>query len=230
MNTRYDISAINAREAIEELRLAAYEQGYKDAVNDLKRATPISKELTRDEVVEMAKRIIEALKRPGVIHIHGVPYPWEYRENLECQGSGIAYNTEYIVNKEKRTVVVLLRGFNAGDVIEKGIAKCDPDDCFNVHIGKAIALHRALGLEVPKEYLNAPQPTDVRVGDVVEYRWIDGSDLYTIDRDVVEKVEGSEVTYANNGGWDPLDYILNRGDAEQLVWVCDDSREGEEAE
>ena len=49
----------------------------------------------------------------------------------------------------------------------RGIAKAAPDDCFNVHIGKAIALHRALGLEVPDEYLNAPQPTEVRVGDAV---------------------------------------------------------------
>jgi len=226
MNTRYDIAAANAREVIEELRLAAYEQGYKDAVRELRKVAPVSRALTRDEVVEMAKRSIESLKRPGVRDICGVSHPWEYRKNLEGEGSGIAYNTEYIVNKEKRTVVVLLRGFNFGDVLEKGIAKCDPDDCFNVHIGKAIALHRALGLEVPKEFLNAPQPTEVRVGDIIEYRWIDGSDL-DIDRDVVEKVEGNEVTYANDGGWDPLDYILKRGDSEQLVWVCDDSREGE---
>lgn len=55
----------------------------------------------------------------------------------------------------------------SGDVISKGIAKCASSDCFNVHIGKAIALRRALGHQVPTEYLNAPQPTEVHVGDVV---------------------------------------------------------------
>lgn len=224
MNTRYDIAAANAREAIEELRLAAYEQGYKDAVNALKQVAPVSKELTRDEVIEMAKRSVESLKRPGEDFCGG--RLWEYREDLRNNGSGDAYTAEYVVNSDKRTVVVLLRGYSTGWVLRKGIAKCGPEECFNVHIGKAIALHRALDLEVPKEFLNAPQPTEVRVGDIIEYRWIDGSDL-DIDRDVVEKVEGNEVTYANDGGWDPLDYILNRGDSEQLVWVCDDSREGE---
>ncbi len=52
-------------------------------------------------------------------------------------------------------------------VRDRGIAKATPDDCFNIHIGKAIALRRALGLAVPDEYLNAPQPTEVRVGDFV---------------------------------------------------------------
>jgi len=78
-------------------------------------------------------------------------------------------DVEFIVNKEKRTVAVLLRGYLSGQVYEKGIAKADPSDCFNVHIGKAIALRRALGLEVPAEYSNAPAPTEVRIGDVIWY-------------------------------------------------------------
>src|SRR5699024_6527622 len=84
------------------------------------------------------------------------------------EGSGDAYNGEFVVNKEKRTVVALLRGWGSGTIVKRGIAKCAPKDCFNVHIGKAIALRRALGLEVPDEYLNAPQPTEVREGDIVE--------------------------------------------------------------
>src|SRR5690606_31968390 len=70
---------------------------------------------------------------------------------------------------EKRTVVCLLKGFRIPVIYAKGIAKCAPGDCFNVHIGKAIALRRALGLKVPSDYLNAPQPTEVRVGDVVKF-------------------------------------------------------------
>src|SRR5690606_7062031 len=78
-------------------------------------------------------------------------------------------SAEFIVNEDKRTIVALLRGKHSSKVRAKGTAKCAPGDCFNVHIGKAIALRRALGLEVPTEYLNAPQPTEVRVGDVVDY-------------------------------------------------------------
>lgn len=77
-------------------------------------------------------------------------------------------DTDFIVNAEKRTVVALRKSKMYGHIKSKGIAKCVPSDCFNVHIGKAIALRRALGLEVPSEYLNVPQPTDVRVGDIIE--------------------------------------------------------------
>ncbi len=78
-----------------------------------------------------------------------------------------AKHVKFFINKEKRTVAALLVSRVSRRVFERGIAKCDPTDCFNVHIGKAIALRRALGLEIPDEYLNAPQPTEVRVGDVV---------------------------------------------------------------
>lgn len=63
----------------------------------------------------------------------------------------------YIVNRDKRTVVALLELKLKGTVWGRGIAKCAPDDDFDVNIGKAIALRRALGLPVPDEYLNAPQ-------------------------------------------------------------------------
>lgn len=93
-----------------------------------------------------------------------------------------AYGTypEYVINRDKRTVVCLLRGYVGHTVLSRGIAKCDPDDCFNVHIGKTISLRRALGIEVPEEYANAPQPTKYRAGDVI--RLPNGS-LYTCRHD-----------------------------------------------
>ncbi|MCY8754774.1 hypothetical protein [Bacillus haynesii] len=110
----------------------------------------------RDGIVEQAKEDIENLKRRSpngkLSYIRG---------NLLC-------DVEFVINKKKRTIVALLKSISFGAICGKGIAKAAPDDCFNEHIGKAIALHRALGLEVPDEYLNAPQPTEVRVGDVVE--------------------------------------------------------------
>ncbi|ATO51011.1 hypothetical protein P4V86_15380 [Brevibacillus laterosporus] len=81
----------------------------------------------------------------------------------------LGLTADFIVNKEKRTVACLLRGGVPPErVFARGTAKCSPDDCFNVHIGKAIALRRALGLDVPTDYLNAPHPTEPRVGDVVK--------------------------------------------------------------
>ncbi|GJI61787.1 hypothetical protein [Bacillus velezensis] len=113
----------------------------------------------RDEIVEQAKADVEELKECGRTH---AGKPFDYRLKMICVKS------EFIVNRDKRTVVVLLKGAGNKFIYSRGIAKAAPDDCFNVHIGKAIALRRALGLAVPDEYLNAPQPTEVRVGDVIE--------------------------------------------------------------
>ncbi|MEX5484190.1 hypothetical protein [Bacillus velezensis] len=118
-----------------------------------------SAQVRRDEIVEQAKADVETLKECG--RTHGGK-PFDYRLEMLCVKS------EFIVNRDKRTVVVLLKGAGTELVYVRGIAKAAPDDCFNVHIGKAIALRRALGLKVPDEYLNAPQPTEVRVGDVIE--------------------------------------------------------------
>ncbi|MCY9014380.1 hypothetical protein [Bacillus inaquosorum] len=109
----------------------------------------------RDEIVEQAKADIENLK-----------YRTFYGE-LRYLYRSIVCNVEFVINKKKRTVVALLKSVGRGSVKSKGIVKAAPSDCFNVHIGKAIALRRALGLAVPDEYLNVPQPTEVRVGDVV---------------------------------------------------------------
>ncbi|OLP64372.1 hypothetical protein BACPU_25970 [Bacillus pumilus] len=110
----------------------------------------------RDDIVEKAKDYIESISLNDV------------------NDNGVLYSHEFIVNAEKRTVVVLRRSPGTTKIHSKGIAKCSPNDCFNAHIGKAIALIRALGLEVPYEFLNVPLPTEVRVGDVVEYRGVFG--------------------------------------------------------
>lgn len=67
---------------------------------------------------------------------------------------------EFIVNRKNRKVTALIRDSD-GRVFAKGVAKCAPDDCFNSHIGRAIALRRALGLGVPFYFLNTPHPTHV---------------------------------------------------------------------
>jgi hypothetical protein len=124
-----------------------------------------SRQLTRDDIIEMAKRDIEALKTTH--------YPTREKYYI---ARNLSYNpecdAEFIINRNKRTVVCLLRKrYEKTRIISRGIAKCHPDDCFNAHIGRAIALRRALGLEVPDEYLNAPQPTEVRVGDIIRNKY-----------------------------------------------------------
>ncbi|OQV53341.1 hypothetical protein [Bacillus velezensis] len=122
------------------------------------KAPIVSAQARRDEIVEQAKADVEELSN--------------YGDGVRCETGPVSFatcNVEFVANRDKRTVVALLKGVRTGKVYAKGIAKAAPDDCFNVHIGKAIALRRALGLKVPDEYLNAPQPTEVRVGDVVYY-------------------------------------------------------------
>ncbi|MEH6941625.1 hypothetical protein [Bacillus sp. JJ722] len=127
----------------------------------------LSPQQQRDEIVEKAKRDIDGLKANTFAGFYyKVPDP-----NLTMPW---LCDADFIVNPEKRTVVALLKGCDSGKIRAKSIAKCAPNDCFNAHIGKAIALRRALGLPLPSEYLNAPDPTEVRVGDVITFPKSDG--------------------------------------------------------
>lgn len=113
----------------------------------------------RDEIVERAKADVEELRMRAKNHKMDTPATKSFGD----------LNVEFAINRDKRTVVALLRDHwtRSTKVRAKGVAKCAPGDVFNSHIGRAIALRRALGLEVPGEYLAIPQPTEVRVGDVV---------------------------------------------------------------
>jgi hypothetical protein len=128
--------------------------------------TEVSKPLTRADVVKCAQADVEALKAD----MTNVANPYlRDRKDIYLVGS-IAHTAEFIVNREKRTVVCLLHyAVFSESVNHRGIAKCAPDDVFNVDIGKAIALRRALGLSVPDEYTNAPAPDGVAYYDIVLY-------------------------------------------------------------
>ncbi|MEL3959460.1 hypothetical protein NST17_20120 [Caldifermentibacillus hisashii] len=134
-----------------------------------------SQQQHRDKIIERAKDDVTRLIDMGK--------SYELDLNIDYPFDGNFYNVKFIVNKEKRTVVALAYIIKPNDILldkfeyknktpkSRGIAKCAPTDCFNVHIGKAIALRRALGLHVPYEYRDAPQPTEVRVGDIVDWGW-----------------------------------------------------------
>jgi hypothetical protein len=117
--------------------------------------TPIDSRSERQKVIDKAKQAITELKNEQGHYIAA--------KSAACEA-------EFHVNIAKGAVVVLLKGFRTKIIRSKGIAKCDPTvDAFNVHIGKAIALYRALGKTVPEEFLNAPQPKNAEVGDFIEY-------------------------------------------------------------
>lgn len=122
----------------------------------------------RDSVIKQAIADVEALL--GRNHDDGF-----VGESLWFVSEGGLYTVTdevlFTVNADKRTVIAVIR-HNGGrhKVLSNGRAKCAPTDIFNEHIGKAIALRRALGLEVPVEYFDveARDGNDLAVGDVVK--------------------------------------------------------------
>lgn len=131
----------------------------------LQELTPATDQDIRDAAIEQAKKDVAILsttpRANAVFNLKGE------KESFYPKGHGSTDKVEFVVDREKRTVVALLKYIGNNRAWAKGISKCDPDDVFNVHLGKAIALRRAFGLNVPDEYLKAPEPTEVRVGDVV---------------------------------------------------------------
>jgi hypothetical protein len=171
------LSEIKTDDLYKEIERRAFEAGYDEgksagvrSVTDVGIGIVEPKEvvagIARDEVVRRAKADIVFLSREdGNYDVPDGPYD----PNI-C-------NAEFVVNGDKRTVVAIMHGYLSGIVRSRGIAKCDPDDCFNEFIGKAIALRRALGLDVPNEYLNTPAPNGKQAGDVVRN---DDGDLRTL--------------------------------------------------
>ncbi|MFS0643862.1 hypothetical protein [Siminovitchia sp. 179-K 8D1 HS] len=162
----------------------------------------------RDRIIEQAKADITGLI-PSEDEFYGKYYCLKLEHGVKvCEA-------EFVINKDKRTVVAIMRGWVSNEIYARGIAKCAPDDCFNVHIGKAIALRRALGLEVPAEYLNAPQPTEVRVGDVIRNEYLNYRGEYYSR--IVTDIGDEKVRYSS-GGFDYADVL-------ESCEIVDDSRE-----
>jgi hypothetical protein len=172
----------------------------------------VSKPLTRADVIAKATADVAELLRIGGNSFADLPKVSPLH--------GRFYTAEFHVNRDKRVVTALVKRGNA--VLAKFTAKCSPADVFHAEIGKAIALRKALGLTVPGEYMDAPQPTEVRVGDVVT-------------GGVVYAVRPTHRTIGKSAGWkfmayeSGFTYIDGKGGE---VWtfldsaqVLDDSRE-----
>jgi hypothetical protein len=113
---------------------------------------------TREQVIDIAKRDIEILSARRDLH----------------------EEVHFVVNRGKRTIVALIRDPLYKTVLARGVAKCETGDCFNLTLGKCIALYRATCRAVPSYYTNAQQPTEAQVGDVVT--WADRTRSYCVTR------------------------------------------------
>ncbi|WP_418041102.1 hypothetical protein [Paenibacillus xylanilyticus] len=182
----------------------ATDEEVADVIAKLSRAK--SPQEIRDDIVKRAKEDLEGVKTPWNVNRDPQPLVYTFRHYV--------VDVEFIVNQNKRTVVALARWRNDGSIVSKGIAKCAPGDVFNSHIGRAIALRRALGITVPAEYFEAPNPTEVRVGDVIDYG--DG--------------RGSLRVFPDNGDFiSDTTYLSTAVDHIHRVVFIDDSRESDGA-
>lgn len=153
----------------DEISTRAYGEGYRqgrfdqEMEQDEKPKTKTDQE-RRNEIIEQAKRDVKDLINHGMPGAEVDPSKGNdtYQEEI--------YTVEFLSDSDKRKVTALVKRKRDKHPRHVGRAKALPEDCFNVHIGKAIALRRALGLEVPEEYLNTPQPTAVYIGDILTFR------------------------------------------------------------
>ncbi|WP_270813968.1 hypothetical protein [Exiguobacterium sp. CinTr1] len=108
----------------------------------------------------------------------------------------------FFVNKRKRVVVAKIYSNHVtntqgdGTYIATGIARCAPSDVFNEHVGKAIALRRALGLPVPDKYceVGGIAPEGKQVGDVAIYpSLLNGESKVNVVEGHVRAVRGGEI-------------------------------------
>lgn len=174
------VAGVSADEIIELIRNVQHVYNESPPAINSQIETP-KKKSKRAAVVEFAEKFIEDLKCEGKRGKYG----WEYRQNrsgkgFHFNGSGAAYNVQFIINNKKRTVVCLLRAYNnPNKILRRGKARCAAEDCFNDKIGKAISLAKALKEQIPNEFINTPQPEGFQAGDIVKYHDNDQS-IYLI--------------------------------------------------
>ena len=119
--------------------LKAAQGKYVLGVDFAKESPKLSANEQRKAIIAEAKAFVE--KYTPIVRIDKTPL------SSACGDVKITLN----VNAEKRTVACIAHYAHVtSSPVKRAIAKCAPDDVFNVDIGKAIALGRALGLDVSK--------------------------------------------------------------------------------
>lgn len=118
---------------------------------------PLTSNQQRAAIIEKAKKFVEQYTTPNSISSE-----WRAKGAISWNGYGVY--PKFFVNENKRMVTLIFKGAgNPRKIYKRTFAKCNPSDVFNEHIGKAIALGRALGLNV-SEFEQAVQPNEKVVG------------------------------------------------------------------
>ncbi|ETT84208.1 hypothetical protein MKZ08_08285 [Viridibacillus sp. FSL R5-0477] len=167
---------------------------------------PFPEVLTPNEqralLIKQAKEFVEEHTKPNDFTGKGV-----------LIGSRWSTKIEFVLNNQKRTLVALAKGIDSARVRAKGIAKCAPDEVFNEHIGQAIALARALEIEVPKGFLKAIQP-DEKVAGMVVFAEGEKRRLVIEYKDVNISEHHGEITCQVGSGYSKEGIILDDTKAE----------------
>lgn len=142
-------------------------------VYELIESKPLTPNQQRAAIIEQAKKFVEDNKTEitgeALYGKHkGTVHTWRNIYVFANKSGKHACNVEFVVDAEKRTITALMRGVDTNNIYEEATAKCNPSDVFNEHIGKAIALGRALCLDV-SEFEQAVQPTEFAIGQEIEY-------------------------------------------------------------
>ena len=176
------------QEMTDALTACVYKSGFKAGYDAAKDETPdveamaklLADRYTDEELSEMLL-ILDSVLAPSIVKSANeqraelIQRAREFVEGLFIEGHGgvgkVVWGesghtkVDFIVNEEKRTVVALLSlAYIDVKNRHKGIAKCMPGEVFNADIGKAIALAKALEIDVPKEFMQAVQPDEKVVG------------------------------------------------------------------
>ncbi len=142
------------KKELEEVALYEHSRGFEAGQIAKVNNVDVSPFTLRKSVVLAAKEDVERLTKLGAKELYSVRFVMQSRASY-CV-TALVYRPklgqQYVADP-------------APDHI--GVAKCRRSDCFNIYIGKAIALRRALKLEVPEEYLTVQSPSGYEVGDFV---------------------------------------------------------------
>lgn len=144
----------------------------------------------RAELIQRAREFVEEHEKPLAGDEERM-YGHEY-----CRHH--YYESEFVTKKNRVTAIIHLinyRGKRLATAALIGRANCAPGEVFNADIGKAIALARALEIEIPQEFLQAVQPDVPTIGSIIRGKIARPATVSNI-----EKINGETVYWRNETG------------------------------
>lgn len=171
MNVLKGLSEKKKEELLSMSLVEVYQKGFEDgkmAVESVKHLQDVTFKSPNQQRAELIQRAREFVEERGAIR-----YGNEDNQD-KTQGNYTArhhwYETDFFIKDMKVTAVVYWLAGGTDRVKGSrhvGRANCASGDVFNADIGKAIALARALKIDIPQEFLQAVQPNEVVAGMIV---------------------------------------------------------------